>query len=58
MTDESTRSPYVQRLPIGERIPFPADGIPYWEIFPFEGDLQVKVLEPHRYRRMSGGDAG
>lgn len=39
-------SEYVRKLPIGERIPFPADGIPGWEIFPFEGDMQVKVLEP------------
>jgi diadenosine tetraphosphate (Ap4A) HIT family hydrolase len=39
-------SPYVQRLPIGERVPFPAEGIPSWDIFPIEGDLQIKVLEP------------
>lgn len=38
-------SQYVRALPIGERIPFPADGIPFWEIFPYEGDLQVKVLD-------------
>ncbi|WP_328299605.1 hypothetical protein OG389_18620 [Streptomyces sp. NBC_00435] len=24
-------------MPIGERIPFPADGIPFWAIFPYEG---------------------
>jgi diadenosine tetraphosphate (Ap4A) HIT family hydrolase len=39
------RHPFVARLPIGRRIPFPAEGIPFWEIFPFEGDLQIKVLE-------------
>ncbi len=39
------RHPFVARLPIGQRIPFPSDGIPGWEIFPFEGDLQVKVLD-------------
>jgi diadenosine tetraphosphate (Ap4A) HIT family hydrolase len=38
-------SDYVRSLPIGERIPFPTDGIPFWEIFPYEGDLQIKVLE-------------
>jgi diadenosine tetraphosphate (Ap4A) HIT family hydrolase len=52
---EGTLHPYVARLPIGQRIPFPANGIPNWEIFPFEGDIQVKVLdepvlpEPARY---------
>ncbi|MGH3647875.1 MAG: HIT family protein [Micromonosporaceae bacterium] len=52
-------SEYVKALPIGERIPFPADGIAGWEIFPFEGDIRVKVLEapvlpePPRY-----GEAG
>ena len=38
-------SEYVKRLPIGQRIEFPAEGIPGWEIFPFEGDLQIKLLE-------------
>lgn len=28
---------YVKHLPIGQEIPFNADGIPGWEIFPFEG---------------------
>lgn len=52
-------SEYVKRLPIGQRIPFPAEGIPFWEIFPYEGDLRIKVLdeptlpEPARY-----GEAG
>jgi diadenosine tetraphosphate (Ap4A) HIT family hydrolase len=52
---EGTLHPFVARLPIGERIPFPGNGIPGWEIFPFEGDIQVKVLdapvlpEPPRY---------
>ncbi|WP_412541989.1 hypothetical protein R8Z50_05465 [Longispora sp. K20-0274] len=45
MSETPTPSAYVQRLPIGEPIPFPEDGIPNWDIFPFEGDLQVKVLE-------------
>ena len=36
-------SEYVKRLPIGERIPFPSDGIPFWEVFPYEGELQIKV---------------
>lgn len=38
-------SAYVRGLPIGERIPFPAEGIPLWEIFPYEGQLQIKVLD-------------
>ncbi|MFD7629195.1 HIT family protein [Streptomyces sp. NPDC059851] len=39
-------SAYVRRLPIGEPIPFSADGIPMWETFPFEGELRVRELEP------------
>lgn len=39
-------SDYVKSLPIGEPIPFNAAGIPGWEIFPFEGDLRVKPLDP------------
>ncbi len=31
-------------LPIGERLEIPEDGIPDWEIFPYEGELRVKVL--------------
>lgn len=47
--------PFIAGLPIGQRIPFPADGMPGWEIFPYEGDIQVKILdepvlpEPPRY---------
>jgi len=37
---------FLDRLPIGEPIPLPATGIPDWEIFPYEGDLRVKALEP------------
>jgi diadenosine tetraphosphate (Ap4A) HIT family hydrolase len=44
MTTEA--SDYVKQLPIGQEIPFDANGIPGWEIFPFEGDLRVKKLEP------------
>jgi hypothetical protein len=36
-------SGYVERLPIGERIPFPAESIPFREVFPYEGELQTKV---------------
>ncbi|WP_220140310.1 HIT family protein [Kitasatospora acidiphila] len=39
-------SEYVRSLPIGERIPLPTDGIPFWDVFPYEGDIQIKVLEP------------
>ena len=45
MSDELRPSPYVQRLPIGDRIPFPEGSIPGWEVFPFEGNIQVKVLQ-------------
>ncbi|WP_246157874.1 hypothetical protein [Catellatospora sichuanensis] len=38
--------PFVARLPIGEPIPMPADGIPGWSTFPYEGDLRVRSLEP------------
>jgi diadenosine tetraphosphate (Ap4A) HIT family hydrolase len=44
MSDDHV-TPYLARLPIGERIPFPADGIPFWDVFPFEGDLLIKVLD-------------
>lgn len=37
---------YIDRLPIGEQVPFNPDGIPGWEIFPFEGDLSVRALDP------------
>jgi len=37
---------YLSRLPIGQRVPAPTEGMTGWEIFPFEGDLKVKVLEP------------
>ncbi|MER7757835.1 hypothetical protein [Kitasatospora sp. NPDC097643] len=35
---------YLARLPIGERPPFPVDGAPSWDIFPYEGEMQVRVL--------------
>lgn len=38
-------SHYIKRLPIGQRIRIPDEGIADWDIFPFEGDLAVKVLE-------------
>lgn len=36
---------FLRHLPIGARPELPGDGIPHWEVFPFEGDLRVKVLE-------------
>ena len=36
---------FLTRLPVGERPAFPGEGMPGWEIFPFEGDLRVKVLD-------------
>lgn len=54
-------SAYVSHLPIGERIPLPAEGIPFWEVFPYEGDLQIKVLQepalPEPPRHGEGGAA-
>ncbi|MFJ3789488.1 hypothetical protein [Kitasatospora sp. NPDC090091] len=41
----SAGADYVAGLPIGERPPFPADGAPSWDIFPYEGDLKVRVLQ-------------
>ncbi|WP_328972316.1 hypothetical protein [Streptomyces sp. NBC_00239] len=38
-------SDFVKRLPIGEQIPLPADGIPFWEVFPYDGDVRIKVLD-------------
>ena len=55
-------SEYVKSLPIGQEIPFSAEGIPGWEIFPFEGDLRVKPLEepvlpePARNGEPGGGE--
>jgi diadenosine tetraphosphate (Ap4A) HIT family hydrolase len=43
MNEGSQSSDYVGRMPVGERLPMPAL-IP--EIFPFEGDIRVKVLDP------------
>jgi len=36
---------FLAHLPIGQRPPFPGDGMPGWEIFPYEGEIQVKVLQ-------------
>ncbi|MEU7110715.1 hypothetical protein [Streptomyces sp. NPDC046182] len=38
-------SEFVQRLPIGARISLPEGGIPFWEVFPYEGDLRIRVLD-------------
>src|SRR4051812_37944431 len=52
-------SEYVKRLPIGQRIPLPADGIPFWDVFPYEGDLQIKILdEPTLPEPPRHGEAG
>jgi diadenosine tetraphosphate (Ap4A) HIT family hydrolase len=37
---------FTAHLPIGAPVPFPGDGMPGWEIFPFEGDIRVKPLDP------------
>ncbi|WP_051838458.1 hypothetical protein [Streptomyces sp. NRRL WC-3742] len=44
--DEDPAGPdaYLARLPIGEPLPFPQDGAPSWEIFPYEGEMTVREL--------------
>lgn len=42
--DPAGAAAYLARLPIGEPLPFPADGVPSWEIFPYEGELSVRRL--------------
>lgn len=40
---------FVRRLPVGERLPMPADPVTEWETFPFEafeGKLRVRPLLP------------
>jgi diadenosine tetraphosphate (Ap4A) HIT family hydrolase len=50
---------FLAHLPIGERPAFPGDGMPGWEIFPYEGDIQVKVLqEPELPEPARNGAAG
>ncbi|MFI1360179.1 hypothetical protein ACH4TV_42335 [Streptomyces sp. NPDC020898] len=42
-------SDFVRRLPVGERLPMPADPVTEWETFPFEafeGRLRVRPLLP------------
>ncbi len=56
---EHTPSPYVANLPVGQRLPLPADGIPGWDVFPFEGDLRVRVLAaPELPEPARQGEAG
>ncbi|KDN81011.1 hypothetical protein [Kitasatospora cheerisanensis] len=45
-TDPAGPDAYLARLPIGERPTIPADAAPSWDIFPYEGDLTVRVLQP------------
>ncbi|WP_306211951.1 HIT family protein [Actinoplanes sp. RD1] len=50
---------FLRHLPIGERPAFSAEGMPGWEIFPFEGELTVKVLgEPKLPEPPRNGAAG
>jgi hypothetical protein len=44
MTDEAELSPYLCRLPIGERLSI--DPVRNDELFPLEGEILVKRLEP------------
>ncbi len=44
MSEEIRPSAFVARLPIGQRLPMPELSPP--EMFPFEGDIRVKVLDP------------
>ncbi|QES49023.1 hypothetical protein DEJ50_15600 [Streptomyces venezuelae] len=38
-------SAYVRRLPIGEPLSLPVDGVSGWDVFPYEGDIRVRALE-------------
>ncbi|MEV8093058.1 hypothetical protein [Kitasatospora sp. NPDC085879] len=52
-------TPYLARLPIGEEIPFPSEGMPGWDIFPFEGDIKVRELKaPELPEPPRDGDGG
>jgi diadenosine tetraphosphate (Ap4A) HIT family hydrolase len=44
MSESIQPSAYVARLPIGKRLPMPE--MTPAEVFPFEGDVQVKTLDP------------
>ena len=46
MSDEAELSPYLRRLPIGERLP--VGDLAQDELFPFEGEIQVRRLEKPR----------
>src|SRR5437763_10028620 len=46
MSDEAELSPYLRRLPIGERLP--VRDLAHDELFPFEGEIHVKPLETPR----------
>jgi len=37
---------FTAHLPIGETLPPPVDGIPFWDVCPYDGDVRIKVLEP------------
>lgn len=41
---EPEHTAFTRRLPIGERLPLPE--FVTWDIFPFEGDLRTRPLEP------------
>jgi diadenosine tetraphosphate (Ap4A) HIT family hydrolase len=57
MVEGRERSPYLRRLPIGERLPI--GDVTHDELFPLEGEILVKPLErpriPEPHRR---GEAG
>ena len=46
MSDEAELGPYLRRLPIGERLP--VGDLAQDELFPFEGEIQVRRLEKPR----------
>ena len=50
---------FIAHLPIGEQLPAPTDGIPYWDICPYDGDVQIKVLRaPELPEEPRWGEAG
>ncbi|MFG2293030.1 hypothetical protein [Streptomyces sp. NPDC048603] len=43
MTESSA---YVRQLPIGVPLPLPDTGVQEWDVFPYEGDIRVRALQP------------
>lgn len=57
-------NPFLDHLPIGVQLPPPTDGIPFWDINPYQGEVGIKVLrepelpEPPRHGEAGAHDCG